>query len=336
MLSVESCSAILHRTSVPNETTTGFGGPVHVDSVSLAWYGLLFENRYLKAEGDVFQDLFVSIMERAHLHDFTRVQPWGNKGDMKCDGYLFSQRMVFACYGPKEFAPMARALAKIEGDHGGAVLNWKAHMSAWTFVHNDHRGLPPEILALLLRLRGVDADVSVAHWGASELAAKVKGLPLAELVALFGQVPTARQVRGLRQEDLHNVIPALVGALTVGSHAQDLRPVPPEKLEHNQLSESARLLLVSGMQVSDRVRQFFERWDPGVGDRIAGAFKQRYLALRDEGTRSPDEILWALYEYAGGGHLETVREQIAVLAFVAFLFETCEIFERPPAAAIVQ
>jgi hypothetical protein len=164
---------------------------VHVDEVSLAWYGLIFENRYLRAEGDVFQELFASIMERAHRRDFARVQPWGNKGDMKCDGYLSSERMVFACYGPKEFNPMGRALAKIGGDHGGAIKHWKAHMSAWTFVHNDHRGLPPEILGLLLSLKDADAAVAVAHWGGQELGAKIRGLPLADLTQLFGAVPTA-------------------------------------------------------------------------------------------------------------------------------------------------
>jgi hypothetical protein len=303
---------------------------VPVDSVSLAWYGMVFENRYLKAEGDVFQELFASVMERAHRHDFARVQPWGNKGDMKCDGYLSSQRMVFACYGPKEFAPMPRALKKIEGDHKGALSKWKEHMSAWTFVHNDHRGLPPEILQLLLALREVDAAIAITHWGNTELATKVQDLSLEDLSALFGQVPTSREVRGLRQEDLKSVIPALVGALAVEPPPQDLRPVPPEKLQHNKLSDHARLLLVSGMQVSDRVRHFFERWDPGVGDKVAAAFKQRYMTLREDEALAPDDVLWSLYQYAGSGHLNTVREQVAVLALVAYLFETCEIFERPP------
>lgn len=308
---------------------------MHVDSVSMAWYGLMFENRYLKAEGDVFQDLFVSIMERAHRDDFVRVQPWGNKGDMKCDGYLSSRRMVFACYGPKEFDPMRRALAKIGGDHTGAVKHWKPHMSAWTFVHNDHRGLPPEILQLLLALQSAAPDVAVEHWGCPELTAKVRGLHADDLIALFGQVPTSKQVRGLRQDDLQQVIPALVGALTTTQAPLDLRPVPPAKLEHNKLSDSSRLLLLSGLQVSDRVRQFFEMWEPGVGDRIASAFNAKYLRLRDEG-KTPDEILWLLYEYAGDGHLTTVREKIAVLALVAYLFETCEIFERPTASSVAQ
>ena len=301
-----------------------------VDEVSLAIFGLKFENQYLKAEGDVFQELFATIMERAHRHDFVRVQPWGNKGDMKCDGFLASERKVFACYGPKEFSPMPRALDKIGGDHKGALKNWKKHLTAWTFVHNDHRGLPPEILQLLLDLQLADKEVAVGHWGLPELSEKVRSLSLSDLIELFGAVPTARQLRGLRQEDLRAVMPSLVGALIVVG-AQDLRPVPPEKLEYNKLSENSRLLLLSGMQVSDRVQAFFEKWDPGVGDKIASSFNHRYLALRNERLLSPDEILWSLYEFAGGGHeAASVREQIAVVALLAYLFEACEIFDRPP------
>lgn len=226
---------------------------------------------------------------------------------------------------------MARALAKIGGDHEGALKNWKKYISAWTFVHNEHRGLPPEILQLLLDLQTADKEVDVGQWGLPELTDRLRKLSLSDLVDLFGAVPTARQLRGLRQEDLQSVMPSLLGALTV-TEPQDLRPVPPEKLEYNKLSENSRLLLLSGMQVSDKVQAFFERWDPGVGDKIAAAFNQRYLALRSKNSLSPDEILWELYEFAGGAsQTASVREQIAVFALLAYLFEACEIFDRPPA-----
>jgi len=302
-----------------------------VDEMSLAVFCLKFENQYLRADGDRFQELFATVMERAHRDDFVRVQPWGKKGDMKCDGFLNSERKVFACYGPKEFSPMARALKKIGDDHHGALKNWKKYLSAWTFVHNEHRGLPPEILQLLLDLQTADDEVDVGHWGLPELTEKVRTLSLPDLVELFGAVPTARQLRGLRQEDLQAVLPSLLGALTV-TEPQDLRPVPPEKLDYNRLSEHSRLLLLSGMQVSDRVQAFFERWEPGVGDKIAAAFNQRYLLLRSKNGLSPDEILWELHEFAGGASgTASVREQVAVFALLAYMFEACEIFDRPPA-----
>lgn len=306
-------------------------GPARMslDGFSSAWYDLTFRYKYSVAEGDEFQSLFVGVMERAHPGDFTKVQPWGNIGDKKCDGYLASERMVFGCYGPKEFSPLPRAVDKVRGDHAGAVLHWKPYMDAWTFVHNDHHGLPPDLLQTLEDLKGVDIAVTVTHWGLPELEIKVRGLNASDLVALFGAAPTGRDVMAVRQEDLRHVLPALAGALAMAPVPLDLRPVPPQKLEFNQLSDQGRLFLTLGMQVSDRVRQFFDRWEPGVGDRITAGFNARYQELRADGTRSPDEILWSLYEFAGRDALTSTREHSAVVALLAFLFEACEIFERP-------
>ncbi len=305
-------------------------GPLGNDDLSRAWYDLKFTHEYAVAEGDAFQDLFVAVMSRAHSGDFVKVQPWGNVGDMKCDGYLESTRTVFACYAPKMFSPMAKAVAKITADHGGAVKHWKPYMDAWTFVHNDHHGLPPELLQLLLKLKTVDAAVRVDHWDHTPLLEKVRGLGIGDLVSLFGPVPTQQQVRLLRHEDLRPVVEALAGALAMAGPITDLRPVPPEKIEYNRLSDSARLIILSGIQVADRVRKFFDHWEPGVADNIAAAFRRRYEELRSQGDLSSDQILWSLYGFAGQGHLASTREQVAVLALVAFLFESCEIFERPP------
>jgi hypothetical protein len=302
-----------------------------VDPVALAIYELTFRDQYRTAEGDVFQTLFVRIMERAHPQDFSRVQPWGNKGDLKCDGYLRSERIVFACYGPKEFKPMPRAIKKISGDHAGASLHWKAHMSRWAFVHNEHRGLPAELQQLLLTFRQKEPNVEVDEWGEIALERKVRSLSREDLVALFGHVPSGRDFSTLRQADLQKVLPALAGALAMAPISSDLRPVPPEKIEYNQLSSSARVLIVQGMHVSGRVSEFFQNWDPTVGERVVASFKQRYQQLREGGSLSPDEILWQLYEFAGHGQATSPREQTAIFAIVSFLFESCEIFDRPPA-----
>lgn len=41
-----------------------------------------------------FQDCFLKIMEKAHAGEFFAVRPYGNAGDLKCDGYLIAWRLV--------------------------------------------------------------------------------------------------------------------------------------------------------------------------------------------------------------------------------------------------
>ena len=304
-----------------------------MDPLARSYYELKFRHEYTVAEGDAFQDLFVKLMSRAHPGDFTNVQPWGRDGDRKCDGYLASTRTVFACFGPKSFVPISRALTKVKSDHAGALKHWKPYMNEWTLVHNDHRGLPPRMLELLLRLKAADSAVSVSNWDLEPLIAKVRGLAEADLVSLLGAAPSAAQVRALRHDDLKPVVQALAGVLAVGGSAADFRPVPPMKIEFNRLSAASRDLILVGLQAADRVRKFFDLWEPGAGDRIALAFRTRYQELRSNADQTSDGILWSLYEFAGQGELTSTRQQAAVFALVAFLFESCEIFERPPLGA---
>lgn len=304
-----------------------------LDPLTRAYYELKFRHDYNVAEGDAFQDLFVRVMSRAHPGDFTNVQPWGKDGDRKCDGYLTSTRTVFACFGPKSFSPIGKALTKVQSDHAGALKHWKPHMNEWTLVHNEHRGLPPRMLELLLKLKTVDSSVTVSNWDFEPLVSKVRSLTEPDLISLFGAAPSGAQVRALRHDDLKPVVLALTGALAADSTPADFRPVPPMKIEFNKLSPASRDLIVVGLQVADRVRKFFDHWEPGAGDRIALAFRTRYQELRADPTMTSDDILWSLYIFAGHGELASTRQQVAVLALVAFLFESCEIFERPPQGA---
>jgi hypothetical protein len=64
-------------------------------------------------------------------------------------------------------------------------------------------------------------------------------------------------------------------------------------------------------------------------DRVAAAFRLRYQELRNEG-RSPDDILTSLQKFIAGTSVPSLSHQAATLAILAFFFEACEIFERPP------
>ncbi|HEX5271537.1 MAG TPA: ABC-three component system protein [Gemmataceae bacterium] len=109
----------------------------------------------------------------------------------------------------------------------------------------------------------------------------------------------------------------------------DIRPVPPEKLTANGLSESVRLLLALGMTASDRVKAFFARYyDPTLGGRVAQAFRRQYESLRAEGL-SADGIFAELQAFAGGQPPSLPQRQAAVLTVLAYLFEACDIYERP-------
>lgn len=285
--------------------------------------------RYLRADGTAFQDLFSSVMELRYPADFARVRPWGNVGDRKNDGYLRSKRMLFQCYAPREMKPLAKAKTKINQDFDGALPYWRQHFDTWVYTHNEIDGLAPDILSLLLDLSAKHAPLQAIHWGYAELLGELRQLKPADLTTLLGPVPGRADIVGVRVADVQRLLEHI--ALQPEPKTVDVRPVPAAKIQHNQLSDAVAMLLTTGMTRADVVKKYLRGLaDQTRYDRTAAAFRAHYDELKKRGL-SPDRIFVAMQQFvAGAEEVATPSQQAATLAILAFFFEACEIFERPP------
>ena len=106
-----------------------------------AFYEQRFENEFLRAKGNTFQEFFEKLMGFAYKADFMACRPWGNVGDKKNDGLLKSERRLFQVYAPNEMTAKD-AIEKISADFEGARTHWKEYFDKWVFVHNADHGLP--------------------------------------------------------------------------------------------------------------------------------------------------------------------------------------------------
>ena len=104
----------------------------------------------------------------------------------------------------------------------------------------------------------------------------------------------------------------------------------PGKIAYNRLSAAAAQLLTLGMAWSRLLKQYLAAHpDKTYGDRVAALFKAKYQLLRQKGAE-PEDILVELYAFAAGPLQESdFRRQAAVWTVLAYLFEHCEILERP-------
>ena len=296
-----------------------------MDEVQTAFYRLQFRLAFLEKKGTEFQDWFVRLASRAFGPDFEAVRPYGNRGDLKCDGRRISTDTVFQCYAPYEMkeGPLN---AKIEGDFAGACGNWGGNMSEWILVHNDDRGLPPSSNQLLDRLRRSHPEVTIEVWTEPRLQALADRLPLADQQALFGFAPSKSGMETLAIADLQPVIHQLQ-FMDPEPGEEPLTPPSRNKLEKNRLSSDAAALLRVGRRKEALVETWFRKnRRPDLGERIAEAFRRRYAELHDSG-RSADQVFGHLQQYAGMGG-EPAR-QAAVLAVLSYFFERCDIFEDP-------
>jgi hypothetical protein len=294
-----------------------------LDDTQRSFYGLKFENTFLRTKGKAFESLFGRTMSHRFPGDFEPVRPYGPRGDLKCDGFRASDGTVFQCYAPDSIR-LADLLAKIDEDFHGASAHWGVRMRRWEFVHNDVRGLPAEAIQKLDDLRAVFPTIEIAVFGEAEMRKVVMELELHQLEDLFGVVPSQRTLETLDFAALRPVI------MAIQRRQLDVEPpiaAPSRlKLERNALSEDAAALLRQGRRREKLVQNFFDAWpDPSFGEDIAQAFRERYQTLKLLGIR-PDEIFAELQAFAGGMNGEPSR-QGAVLAVLCYFFERCDIFE---------
>lgn len=294
-----------------------------LDDTQRAFYGLKFENAFLRNKGKAFEIFFSRVMSHGFNGDFVPVKPYGPKGDLKCDGFRVSDGTVFQSYAPDSLK-LPDLLRKIDEDFNGARLHWGAKMKRWEFVHNNEGGLPAQAERKLAELRVAHPEIEIAHFGEAEMRTVVMRLALHQLEDLFGVVPSQRTFERLDFKSLRPVLTAI--------QRRDPGTEPPlmapsaAKLQHNTLSLDAAALLRHGRLREKLVQEFFDAWpDPSFGEGIAETFRVRYQALKNAGL-SPDQIFSDLQSFAGGMEGEP-SHQGAVLAVLSYFFERCDIFE---------
>ena len=302
-----------------------------MDKATRAYYEMLFKVAYMEKRGNAFQDFFSDIMEKCHPGDFQRVRPWGSDGDKKNDGYLRSSRVLFQVYAPNEMRA-SDAISKIDEDFYGALDYWKYDFDRWVFVHNA-KELGPHITKKLNDLTTLHHPIVACSWGREELRRKIFTLPEVDLIVLLGYAPSNNDIYELRHENVQEVLDNV--ARQDPPLSQDIRPVPPDKLQINHLSRDIQTLLTWGMQKADLVGNFLKNHpDPQYGDEIASAFNDEYRKCK-ELSMEADTIFFELRKFAGGHDWKPPRYEAAVFAVLAYLFEQCEIFERSPEEAMI-
>jgi hypothetical protein len=181
---------------------------------------------------------------------------------------------------------------------------------------------------LLLTLADVAKPVAVLHWGFAEIKEEVFRLCDENLIGLLGYAPSNRGMNQLRYENIRAVL------LNISKQEPlqnlEIRPVPGNKIKYNMLSSNVEIMLNSGMRKANLVRELFQSHrDPRYGDIVAADFKEKYQEIR-RSTIDPDEIFHELQTFAAGDSRSNPGVECATLAVLAYLFEECEIFERPP------
>lgn len=301
------------------------------------WYRAQHNSFWATRTGDAFEAYVTSILSAFHA-DFVNPDPAGSLGDRKCDGLAEAGRTFYACYGSRSQPGSTEAaiVSKITSDFGGAVEKWSS-IEEWRFVTNARTG--PDVGALIIKLQadhgeGSERPIRIRLWKDEHLWNEViSNLAQAHLDNIY---PGAPGVAHVELADLLPLIEVLNDAPVPIDDAGVISEVPPNKMDFNRLSEARRMEMNSGRRLATRIDAWYELLaDPDVADKHGARFQSIYrehAAIHTE----PDEIMEALYEsLAGSGFRRDTRLANSVYAVTAYFFDSCHIFETPPAEGTV-
>lgn len=298
------------------------------------WWRVSLELKLRKLQGDAFQDFFCSVMAKAHGNDFIRTRPFGSLGDKGCDGYLQSSGGVFQCYGALDGGGEGRVaylIKKMDEDYTKAAKALPTIMKEWHMAHNFVDGLPIEAVQKLQELSTNNTKCRFGFFAMEGLEQLIFALKTDAIEDLLGMVANIQDFQNLQATELRQLI-ASVAAATDGARAtsEPIKPVPADKLEFNKLPGHWRALIAGGWQNSHHVGEYLNRHpDPLMGETVARVFRDRYSYLRSQNLQ-PGAIMSALYEDLVGIGRVPAERQVAAQAILAFLFESCDIFEDHP------
>lgn len=275
-------------------------------------------------------------MATAHGTDFVRVRAFGALGDKGCDGYLQSTGKVFACYGAINAASdkVQYLIKKMDDDFAKALNALAAIMKEWHMVHNLVDGLPTDAILKLEALKKANTGHGFGFVGLEGFEATIFGLPMEKIDGLLGMAATAQDAQNLHATELRDLVAAIVQATDAQPiDLSAIRPVPPDKLDFNQLPGHWRSMIAGGWQNTHLVEEYFRNHhDPMIGEQIAQRFRVRYLYFKTQGLDAGSTMSSLYEDIIGIGNVPPAR-QVAAQALLAYLFESCDIFETPPEKA---
>jgi hypothetical protein len=304
-----------------------------IDPAWKDWYRNQHDER-CRAAGVAFEAYATSVLSRFHP-DFVNPDPMGSLGDGGADGLAEGAAILYACYGQRAGSGVeAKVTAKLASDFARGVANWP-DFTTWRFVTNSPFG--PKATAQLILLQeqhGPEADrpIVLELWRApDDLWWKVVGrLTPEQRNEILPGVPGAQNVE---LADLVELIETLEDPGSDTAEGLDpIRPVPSTKMDFNRLPATTRAEFNEGRLLSKRIDTWFaEQAEPGLRDAKARSFRKIYERTR-RSTSDVRELVRAVYGALGGHDFDlSTRRANAVYAVTVYFFDSCDIFEEPPA-----
>lgn len=301
----------------------------------------MLELRIRQSKGDAYQQLFSKVMGK-RFPSFVPMRPYGNVGDRKNDGYIPDDGTFFQVYAPNDpESSLGEAAKKAGEDFAGLHKYWSGQskpIKNYYFVYNDeYRG---SIVPLQMALDSIKStyNIGARPFLARHLEDETFRLSQDDIQDVIDCIIVAPDdISTIDYQNLREVIErVLQQPLDLLSDAKLIAPEFDSKIQFNGLSAACGDYLRVAARQNDAVFDYLSNCSVAHRQMVRDHLEDVYVRARTEAATNgsgPNEVFFfVMRSCTPQGNPVTRGVQSAVLAVLAYYFESCDIFEAPHAS----
>jgi len=287
----------------------------------------LFQLKLHKADGQKFEDLFISIMNYAEP-SFQSIKAWGTIGDRKNDGYIKNTETYFQVFAPEDIRKSyPKAVKKLEEDFEGLKKQWPNVLNFYFVLNDYYKGVNADCEKAIIRIKKIHNLNETGIKTAKDLENLLFTLSDDQIFTIAGNLPDPARLKTLNYSILNEIISYIMGLPLDKSHSDNIYlPDWNDKIKFNQLSDLSECYLNNGYIQVGLLEKYLKNNSNFLADVLKEKMRQIYIAEKQKNKKS-DELFWAVVDHASPK--SESQYQSSVIVVMAKYFETCDIFEEP-------
>jgi hypothetical protein len=291
-----------------------------------------FKLKIHESEGSSFETLFTEIMNYAEPN-FQQIEPWGNIGDRKNDGFIRSKGIYYQVFSPKDIRKSyPEAVKKIKDDFSGLLKHWSPVNEYYFLINDKYKGVNADAeqeLNLLLNENNLSGGGILTAKGLERITFSLED---DEIQIITGFLPDLNLIAKLDFSILNQVIGHIM-KLPISPKSGKIKfPDWDEKIQFNKLSPYTKRCLDFASQKLGALNQYLDN-EPFLAEELQKQLIGIYAEVlskpiaTDEEEHMGDYTFWEIAKKISPKNESTY--EAAVMTIISKYFESCDLFEDP-------
>lgn len=293
-------------------------------SQEIALLRILFENKIRSSDGKAFEDLFTQVMNYAEP-DFEQIDPWGNTGDRKNDGFIRSKGVYFQVFAPKDIKKSyPDAISKLKNDFDGLLKHWSPINEFYFVINDKYDGVNADVNNTIAKIVEDHSLQRGKILTTKDIERIVFGLSDDKIYRIVGFLPDWEQITSLDFSVLHQVIGHIMKLPNRKVKGLIKLPDWDEKIIFNNLSKETKQYLDIASFNLGALNEFLAN-----ENFLAEELQKKLIGIYEElkPNYNGDYLFWEIENQCSPKNEQVFLTPI--LTIMAKYFESCDIFEEP-------